>query len=744
MVAALVLATVLWQAPGPLRVPNGESRTVEVPVMSQAARLAFRVRADYWRPAGSNPLLRIFVNGQPVGLMRDRRTARVAGGRERDGLPLFDFGRWRVPQGPAGGDEIALDVSDLVAPGRSATVAFECAPPGSLGPTPLVIEDVRVEAADATGAVASPPPDWRTPRLGSPKPPAFDASADPSVVRVTWGGTTREVRTVVVGGPHRVQRRLSRFPTHVTVVDTFTNESSEAIGLRIRHAFRTDSEWIDLGGRLDPDVADAYSPWNPTVFAPSASVNGRASGGLGLVAEDDVFRQQLYVDFEPADDTVGIRTDMLCLGPRRSYTMAWSIYPSRTPSYWDFVDTVRADWQVDYAVQGSFVWFTPDAILAMPPDRLAAALARQGTAIASMLGGWVDPKHRERPATIGFGTAVLGEAFAAYRTRVAEAVRRLKAARPGLQVFLYFDAQRDSSPDAERRYADGLLRDDTGHPERVDWDGRYSPTVGVVPTVDNRIGIALRDVVRTMASLGADGLYWDEMDGVDFRAPRVTTGTWDGHTCELGDDGTVEAKLGLANLLSQFAKLGYAANAGVILGNVPPTTRMFTQRPDLRMVEAQNDRAPWGPMAHLTTPLAYVGEHGDFATARAKIDEGLLPVTAGFDVAHDMTARLFPFTPEYLQPGTLRGRERIVTTEAGTHGWRRCAGDVRAFRYDAVGREHVADWRVKRREGGAYVRVLLQKGEAAIVECVVTSNAAPGRESGRAAGGARSDVGTAH
>lgn len=84
---------------------------------------------------------------------------------------------------------------------------------------------------------------------------------------------------------------------------------------------------------------------------------------------------------------------------------------------------------------------------------------------------------------------------------------------------------------------------------------------------------------------------------------------------------------------------------------------------------------------------------------------------------HDLVDRLFPFTPESLQPGTLRGRERIVTTEGGTHGWRDCPGAVHAFRYDATGREHAADWRVKRRRGGAFLRVRLAAGEAAILEC---------------------------
>jgi hypothetical protein len=209
----------------------------------------------------------------------------------------------------------------------------------------------------------------------------------------------------------------------------------------------------------------------------------------------------------------------------------------------------------------------------------------------------------------------------------------------------------------------------------------------------------------------------------------VTHGTWDGRSCALGDDGAVEAKLGLVNLLSEPAKLGYASNAGQagrVFGNVPPTTRQFTQRADLRMVETQ--QFAWGPMAHLTTPLAYVGQKTDFATVRTRIDEGLLtagplrladvPVAgARVDVDHDIVARMFPFTPEHLQPGTLRGRERIVTTQSGTHGWRACPGEVTTFRYDAGGREHRADWRIKRKRGGAYLRVRLADGEAAVVEC---------------------------
>src|SRR5262249_59665218 len=113
------------------------------------------------------------------------------------------------------------------------------------------------------------------------------------------------------------------------------------VGLHVRHAGRTASAWVPLGGRTEPDVVDAYDRWTRTVFTP---VPG---GGVGLVAEDDVFRQQVHVDWDAATDTVGLRTDMLCLGAGETATLVWSIYPTRTDDYWDFVNTLRRDWRVD-------------------------------------------------------------------------------------------------------------------------------------------------------------------------------------------------------------------------------------------------------------------------------------------------------------------------------------------------------------------------------------------------------------
>src|SRR4029450_373008 len=81
------------------------------------------------------------------------------------------------------------------------------------------------------------------------------------------------------------------------------------VGLRIRHAIPTGDAVVWVGGRPTAEGADAYNPWNPTVFVPF----GR--GGVGIVAEDNVLRNQPYVDNDLKSRTAGLRTDMCVSAP---------------------------------------------------------------------------------------------------------------------------------------------------------------------------------------------------------------------------------------------------------------------------------------------------------------------------------------------------------------------------------------------------------------------------------------------
>ena len=559
----------------------------------------------------------------------------------------------------------------------------------------------------ASRAAPVSPREWRRPRLGSPAPPPYEVEADRDHVRIGWGAERAEVATRVVGGPCHREREVVRLPTHAEIRDTIANDGDAVVGLRIRHAVATDEPSTHLGGRTDPAARDAYAPWNPTAFTPFGG------GGLGLIVEDDVFRQQLRIDRDA--QTLGIRTDMLCLAPHDAVTLVWSVYPVASRRYFDFVNTVRRDWDANRTVPGAMIWFKPDDVLAMPLETLRARLDGSRVAIASMNGGWVDPRDPARPRRLGFGTDVAGPRFAALRTRLREAIARMKDARPALRVLVYFDAQRESDPDAPTRFADSLLLDGGGRPERNAWGGLYSPAWSMVPTTTNDYGRAVRDTAAAWRALGADGLYWDEMEGVDYGGPHLTAAPWDGRTCRLGEDGAVQARVGATNLLSAPFLAQVADGAGMLFANGPPTLRATQQRADLRMVEAQHNDV-WGAYAQLTTPIGYIGGGRDVATLAAKIDEGLLVAGLALGEHADLLAHLFPFTPEYLQPGTLRGRERIVTTESGTHGWLEGGGTARGWRYGRDGTLAPAPWRVKQRHGALLVRVRLRPGEIGIVE----------------------------
>src|SRR5262249_8580608 len=160
-------------------------------------------------------------------------------------------------------------------------------------------------------------------------------------------------------------------------------------------------------------------------------------------------------------------------------------------------------------------------------------------------------------------------------------------------------------------------------PERNVWGGLYSPAWSMVPTLDNAFGRAVAETAAAMRASGADGLYWDEMEGVDYGGPHVTSRPRDGRSCLLAADGSVRERVALTNLLSAPRLVRIARAAGPLLANGPPTLRATQTRADLRMVEAQHNDI-WGAYAQLTTPIGYVGGGRDVATLATKIDEGLL------------------------------------------------------------------------------------------------------------------------
>jgi hypothetical protein len=488
--------------------------------------------------------------------------------------------------------------------------------------------------------------------------------------RVSLSGSRTDGTVTAEGADYKLVRRVQSGLTHVAIADEITNRNEEAsLGLIVKHAVALKpfpEADVRLAGNDEPSVNEYYSPPNPSVHIALDDI------GIGMICEDDVFRSQARLWFDPATVSAGLRTDMLYLGPGESHTLRWSIYPVASPGYYDFINLVRQDWGSNYTVEGPWCFFTPDQIVDMPLEELRTRLERLGIRYACSWGGWVDPKHD--PKRIGFGCEVLEEYWADYRDRLRQAVAKFREASPGTKVLVYYDSQRDTHANAGELFPDSKLTNSAGDHVSTDWGGRYSLTWSMVATLGGSFGKAMLDVVDAyMDEIGADGLYWDEMENVAYGQPLLTYDQPDGHTCLLDPETyTVKQEVGLTTLLGEGHRLAVIdkvrGKGGTLMGNGPTTTRGLLERHVQRMVEIQHNDT-WCYEGNLDSPLGYASSREDFGNVTRALGMATLLVGTRLDYQYDMSPYLFPFTPIELHPGYLLGKERIVTMHSGRYGW---------------------------------------------------------------------------
>lgn len=530
-------------------------------------------------------------------------------------------------------------------------------------------------------------PDAGLNRLAAATAP--DASGQPG-----WKVDARpgkEGGVVTASGPDYRLRRTVRFtPRKVEVEDAITNAHADApLGVLVRHETSLEgieSPTVRLAGNPDPAVDDYYSPPNPSVHVAMPEY------GVGLLCEDDVFRNQarLFCTTEPP--AAGIRTEMLRLAPGETYSLRWSVYPVASRDYYDFINLVRQDWGSNHTVLGAWTFFAPDTILSTPVEQLREQFRRQGIRYACYCGGWVDWKRDKK--RIGFGTGVLDDYWADFRGRLKGAAARIREACPEVKVLVYYDSQRDTSEGgaADRagggheRFKDSWLTNVKGDQLSTEWSGVYSLTYSVVATLGNSYGKAMLTAAdRYLEEMGIDGLYWDEMEGVAYGTPLITYNIADGHSCILDPKRyTIEREVGVTTLLGEGHRLAVIdrvrKRGGFLMGNGPAHTRAILATGVQRMVEIQhNDH--WCFEGLLGTPLGYASSRMDFGNTTRALRFGFLLVGTRYTYEHEISRYLFPFTPIELHHGYLLGRERIVTLHPGSYGWpgERCLAQVRHF-----------------------------------------------------------------
>ncbi|MCX6901087.1 MAG: hypothetical protein NT105_20625 [Verrucomicrobia bacterium] len=524
-------------------------------------------------------------------------------------------------------------------------------------------------------------------------------------------------RAVAEGPDYRLRRTVRFMPRRVEVTDEITNlHRDRKLGLLVRHevSLKGKTASVRLAGNPDPAINEYHSNGNPSVYVAMP----KSGLGLGLIVEDDVFRNQAMLFYDNEAAVAGLRTEMLCLPAGGSYTLRWSVYPVASADYFDFINLVRADWGSNYTVEGPWTFFSPDTILATPVEKIREQFQQLGIRYACYCGGWVDPKHDRKK--IGFGTGVMEPYWADFRRRLREAAAKIREASPGCKVLVYYDSQRDTSDGGHERFRDSWLADPKGRQLSTEWSGIYSLTWSVVATLSNSFGRAMLAVAdRYLDEIKSDGLYWDEMEATGYGAPLITYSIPDGHSCVLDKKSyTIDHEVGITTLLGEGHRMAVIdrvrAKGGTLMGNGPCATRKLLAKKPQRMVEIQHNDT-WAYEGNLDSPLGYASSRMDFGNWTRALNMATLLVGTRYNYTHEISPYVFPFTPIELHAGYLLGRERIIVTHAGSYGWpgERCLVQIRHFNKDGklTGRDFAT---TIGRE--ARTSVELADGEAVVLE----------------------------
>jgi len=718
----------------------------------RTALLEFTARTDAPTASGSTYMLELYLNGQRVTAAKTRRVGRLVNKgmsfQHSPELTLLwqEHGQWRIVYAPdfevcnaepryeGEAYRFVLDVTDLLWADADNEVTIRHIGSPALaarveGDIPLVIGEMRVNVGEGESPAARVPATMRQPvNRGTPCVGAdsYEHSAfDPGGFRLVVDGFVYEFETlisfpnagfnrmearpeptvegqpgwhtslragqdpVIVGrGPdYEVRRSISFGDERVEVADTYVNLRDRDLGLIVDNRVLLEADQrVHLAGSADPARDRYYSPGNPSVY-----VAGDGHG-IGIICEDDVYRNQAWLHYDADENAAGMRTEMLWLPQGGEYTLRWSIYPMASNDYFDFINAVRRDWGSNYPAPGPWGFFAPDTIIQTPVEDLREQLDRQGIDYLIYCGGWVDRlRDEEEQKTIGFGTYVLDEDWADFRRRLRQAIVKLHEARPGCTCLVYYDTQRDSYPDANERYPDSRLTNAAGQQRSTEWNGVYSLTWSMLATLENSFGRAMLDAVgEYFEQMGVDGLYWDEMETTGYGSPLISHGMADGYSCALDPEThEVDHQVAVQSIAGAAHRTAVVERAyergGMVMGNGPTSIRRLLELQVPRMVEEQHNDV-WWYEGLLDTPLGYLSGYQSFDRFVRTVNQASLPVAThwtGYD--HEVQPHLLPFTPIEIHPGYMLGEERIVLTISGSFGWHGEKTLARVLHFDTQG-----------------------------------------------------------
>lgn len=535
---------------------------------------------------------------------------------------------------------------------------------------------------------------------------------------------------------YTLQRVIEPVGHRLMVKDTFTNISGEDIAIAfdntVAASIVSEEDNILVAGSLDGYSGPETPAQNSSVFFeyPESS--------LGFLLEDDFYRLQAEIIKEDWGCAVENRSFGLAAGD--SYTFEYSFYPTGKGDYWDFINRVRRDWNVNSRIDGNLIFCT------CPHPQLASSMPEE---IPHALVNFLGAKYIAATNYTWLGApSAWGENNRAEQLeRIKEGVVHAAEISPELVVMARIQtifAAPLQEPEGPVPFADSVVVEADGKPRgrpEHDEEGNLKGYSHIhYPVIGNSYYDYLVSFIEDGLDAGAKAIYFDTFTYALWSLyGRWTYDRWDGYTIDIDEETwTIDRKKAdLAVLVSdaqlEFKKMIEDRGAIMIFNNTAATRKQMSMLGDtLSFTESSYHQLPGARHVSHPVNLGYYPGYGFrgenwktpedlFENVMGNLDYGCLSyvywLVGELPSAPTIYQRMYPITVKNIYAGCVEGEERIVTNRSGTYSFGNATAPL-IYIYDANGVESTptrSQARIRNIRGVSTVTLTLPEGGAAVL-----------------------------
>jgi hypothetical protein len=517
------------------------------------------------------------------------------------------------------------------------------------------------------------------------------------------------------GNLYSITRTIEAKSDYFNITDKIVNTSKKEIGLKIENKFSSYKGNYTLN-RIAGATGIPSAVWHGAVN-PTAFIAGEKSS-IGLVATDTVSRAQMVLN--SLGNVISMGTNGVGIAPGKTLIRTWAIYPTQDTNYFTFINNLRKQWKVNKTIPGPF-WNSSKIPQGLDPEVVFAGTWLNYT--NSHLNP-LDPqvnlariqKDIKRLPATKKNRKVLGLletnliAFDCSKVPWGNELVQRTGSRyaKDIQYGQYMSLSTTAKIDAATPYKDAIIRDAKG---RAMYDNYYpkKPFINLMVQLEennSRHKLFIQQRKFLLETAKVQGAYIDQFQPAPIGGTRDDK--YDNYTVVLSPNGEIQSKKYSYIITGAKARAAVVKDitqaGGMVLINGQAISMEEQNDGRIAFQEMENDRSDvnefltskppmsvYHTICHLGTPIllglrAYRYQKKNAPDQRAQIifkgiiwglrnglltyyyndDAGNMPTSGPNAGSYEIANKMYPFTPEELQEGWIKGKERTITTISGT------------------------------------------------------------------------------